>query len=401
MSLTVITVMFAILTNISVLYRVVILNRGFRLKPEVGFLIVLFFIFIINRSVFLSDFFFNESPNYYNLGNAQNLNKSKVVTLLLYMVPATLFSYISAILGYSYKRSLYIGLPFLLAPILQFVGFNNFLVYANLPFLGVLHLVLSIGYSIVVIGYIIKARSMISELLFAWIFSCLYAYNNVLLKLISGYLYPDSYSPVNEASHILTANTLIIFIDLALLIKGQRILTGDLRAEQKMQLHKKLSSKEEPDLAWHNTFRIWNLNNNLSKISRLSDRERELLENNKAAYIYKITQAEIDFVQAKRDFKFLQNPFYFSQELGVESKLIDVIFESFCRFSFSEYSKLMRVMKADFLIRQGFLKSSDVDSLAERSYFNNRITLYNNFKKFFGTSISKHKKEIELTTSLD
>jgi len=394
MSLTVITVMFAILTNISVLYRVVILNRGFRLKPEVGFLIVLFFIFIINRSVFLSDFFFNESPNYYNLGNAQNLNKSKVVTLLLYMIPATLFSYISAILGYSYKRSLYIGLPFLLAPILQFVGFNNFLVYANLPFLGVLHLALSIGYSTVVIVYLIKAKSIISELLFAWIFSCLFAYNNVLLKLISGYLYPDSYSPVNEASHILTANTLIIFIDLALLVKGQRILTGDLRPEQKMELDKKLSSKEEPNLAWHNTFRIWNLNNNLSKISKLSDRERELLENNKAAYIYKITQAEIDFVQAKRDFKFLQNPFYFSQELAVDSKLIDAIFESFCRFSFSEYSKLMRVMKADFLMRKGFLNNSDVDALAERSYFNNRITLYNNFKKFYGTSIAQHKKEI-------
>ena len=58
MSLTVITVMFAILTNFGVLYRIVNLNRGFRLKPEVGFLIVLFFIFIINRSVFLFDFFF-------------------------------------------------------------------------------------------------------------------------------------------------------------------------------------------------------------------------------------------------------------------------------------------------------------------------------------------------------
>ena len=394
MSLTVITVMFAILTNFSVLFRIIKLNRGFRLKPEVGFLFVLFFIFIINRSVFLSDFFFNESPNYYNLGNAQNLSKSKIVTLLLYMVPATLFSYISAMLGYSYKRSLYIGLPFLITPILQFTGFNNFLVYANLPILGFLHVVLSIGYSLIVIGYVIKARSMISELLFAWIFSCLYAYNNVLLKLISGYLYPDSYSPVNEAGHILTANTIIIFIDLALLIKGQRILTGDLRAEQKMELDKKLSSKEEPNLAWHNTFRIWNLNNNLSKISKLTDRERELLENNKAAYIYKINQAEIDFVQAKRDFKFLQNPFYFSQELAIDSKLIDVIFDSFCRFSFSEYSKLMRVMKADFLMRQGFLNNSDVDALAERSYFNNRITLYNNFKKFYGTSIAQHKKEM-------
>src|SRR6056300_731744 len=108
MTLTVITVIFAILTNFSVLFRIINLNRGFRLKPEVGFLFVLFFIFIINRSVFLSDFFFNESPNYYNLGNAQNLSKSKIVTLLLYMVPATLFSYISAMLGYSYKRSLYI-----------------------------------------------------------------------------------------------------------------------------------------------------------------------------------------------------------------------------------------------------------------------------------------------------
>lgn len=401
MSLTVFTVMFAILTNFGVLYRIFNLNRGFRLKPEVGFLFVLFFIFIINRTIFLSDFFFNESPNYYNLGNAQNLNKSKVVTLLLYMVPATLFSYISAMLGFSYKRSLYIGLPFLITPILQFIGFNNFLVFANLPILGFLHLVLSIVYSLVVIGYFIKAKSIISELLFAWVFSCLYAYNNVLLKLISGYLYPDNYSPVNEAGHILTANTIIIFIDIALLIKGQRILTGDLRAEQKMELNKKLSSKEEPNLAVHNTFRIWNLNNNLSKISKLSDRERELLENNKAAYIYKISQAEIDFVQAKRDFKFLQNPFYFSQELAIDSKLIDVIFDSFCRFSFSEYSKLMRVMKADFLMRQGFLNNSDVDALAERSYFNNRITLYNNFKKFFGTSISKHKKGIELTASLD
>ncbi|MGA0155707.1 MAG: hypothetical protein ACO3IX_07485, partial [Flavobacteriaceae bacterium] len=72
MYLTVITVMFAILTNFYVLYRIVSLNNGFRIKPEVGFLFVLFFIFIINRSVFLYDFFFNESPNYYNLGNAQN-----------------------------------------------------------------------------------------------------------------------------------------------------------------------------------------------------------------------------------------------------------------------------------------------------------------------------------------
>ena len=234
-------------------------------------------------------------------------------------------------------------------------------------------------------------------MLTSWVFGCIFAYNLASLKLISGYLYPEEFSQMNEINYMLTANLVVMFLIIPTVTKGKRILTGDLRYDSIINFKKFDVNKNTIILSLHSKYKIWNLREDilLEESDLLSSNDVEIIINNKSKFLKEIMQAEIDFLQNKRDFKYLQNPFYFSELLGINYNTVLTIFNSVCRYSFSDYTKLLRVLKADILIREGFLKTSDVDSLAKICFFNNRITLYNNFKKFLGKSISTHNKSIK------
>lgn len=389
-----------ILANSVVLYKIIKLNRGKRLRPSVLFLTALFLLLNLNRFVFIFDYTWSEVPHYYNFGNAQN--SIPVITFVFRIIPVFLFSYITTILGFSYKRALYIGSPFIVIAFLGTIGIDTFIFSSNFDLFAALHIICGLAYSTFVMGYLYWERSKIPNLLFVWIIACVFAYLNVLIKVVTGILDIENYSPTIEAGHIIVANLILIFLDYGLVVKGERILSGDMRVEQKLRLESQVLADNDPTMRTYRDFRIWNLNSPLNVASNLSPTVKEKLESQKAQILYKIVRTEVDFIRKDKDYKFLQNPYYLSQELGLEANLIKQMFDSYCRFSYSEYTKLIRILKADYLIRGGFLNRSDVDALAERCYFNNRVTLYNNFKKFFGTSIAKHKARIKeqlLTTN--
>lgn len=77
-----------------------------------------------------------------------------------------------------------------------------------------------------------------------------------------------------------------------------------------------------------------------------------------------------------------------SQELNIKYSTLEVFFEIYNLFSWSKYINLLKVLKADYAISSGFLENNDMNALAHHSDFNNRISLYNNFKNIFGHSPS-------------
>ena len=376
-------------------YKLFLLNEGNNLNFQSLFLLIIFLLFIVNRFIFIYDFYFDDSPGFFNLGNANIIEKNNYARFFTYLIPTVFFPYLALILGLKYSRSFLLGIPFIILSILEISDINNFIFYKNLRILGLLYLIISSTFSIVIIFHLIMRES--SDLLTSWVFGCIFAYNLASLKLISGYLYPEEFSQMNEINYMLTANLVVMFLIIPTVTKGKRILTGDLRYDSIINFKKFDVNKNTIILSLHSKYRIWNLREDifLDESDLLSSNDVDIIINNKSKFLKEIMQAEIDFLQNKRDFKYLQNPFYFSELLGINYNTVLTIFNSVCRYSFSDYTKLLRVLKADILIREGFLKTSDVDSLAKICFFNNRITLYNNFKKFLGKSISTHKKSIK------
>ena len=101
-------------------------------------------------------------------------------------------------------------------------------------------------------------------------------------------------------------------------------------------------------------------------------------------YMTKLLEKDLRFLQTKpKGSKTLSN------KLNIPNSHLKVLFKYHCKLSLHEYSNLLKVYYSIEIIRQGFLKNQTIESLAEKCFFDSRITFYNNFKKFTGVSPSE------------
>lgn len=179
------------------------------------------------------------------------------------------------------------GLPFIILAILEISDINNFIFYKNLRILGLLYLIISSTFSIVIIIQLIFRES--SDLLTSWVFGCIFAYNLTSLKLISGYLYPEEFSKMNEINYMLTANLVVMFLIIPTVTKGKRILTGDLRSESIINFKKFDVNENTIILSLHSKYKIWNLREDilLEESDLLSSKDVEIIINNKSKFLKK------------------------------------------------------------------------------------------------------------------
>jgi AraC-like DNA-binding protein len=69
---------------------------------------------------------------------------------------------------------------------------------------------------------------------------------------------------------------------------------------------------------------------------------------------------------------------------------------SFC--TFGEYQNNLKIKFALKLIKEGYLDTRTIDSLAARCLFANKRTFYRNFKKWVGYTPSEYQAQLGLPT---
>lgn len=115
------------------------------------------------------------------------------------------------------------------------------------------------------------------------------------------------------------------------------------------------------------------------------------LEKHSSEIYNKINFYEYSVIQKLDEITIIEDFFTLSQKLKVNSAVLALFFEVYCNYSWSKYVKVLRVLRAEYLISNDFLFKNDMNALALKVGFNNRVTLYNNFKDFLGRPPSSSK----------
>lgn len=115
------------------------------------------------------------------------------------------------------------------------------------------------------------------------------------------------------------------------------------------------------------------------------------LEKHSSEIYNKINFYEYSVIQKLDEITVIEDFFTLSQKLKVNSAVLALFFEVYCNYSWSKYVKVLRVLRAEYLISNDFLFKNDMNALALKVGFNNRVTLYNNFKDFLGRPPSSSK----------
>lgn len=391
--------LIVLLTNFYILYLVFHLNTSnvIKWKTDVKVFAVLTLTLIFNRGVFVYDYIFSDNPAYYNA--TTSAEQSYLVHLILFIIPTSLFTYLYVLIGTSFKRSLYRGFLFLAIPMLTLIfEFDEIELYGNLNIeLGLLFLIFLI-YAIELLIKVLSNKEL-STLATGWVFTCLYAFSNILAKILykATPVENEEIQKFSDGHHIFSANLIIFFIHLAIIFRFQRILTGDLRNEYKSILVMKNNEKNSMNkLEFYSEFKIWNNHGPIPDrlLKGISKKNAILLETSKSEILYKIRSLERDFICGEVSFDVFNNMYNLSEALNINFNALAIYFKPYCLYSYTDYIKLLRVLKADYLILSGFLKEHSAEQLSEACYFNNRITLYNNFKKFLNSSIRERSSEV-------
>jgi hypothetical protein len=106
----------------------------------------------------------------------------------------------------------------------------------------------------------------------------------------------------------------------------------------------------------------------------------------------KISLYEYSVILQLEEYTVIEDLFTLSQKLRVNSAVLELFFKVYCNYSWSKYVKVLRVLMSEHLISNGFLLKNDMNTLAVEVGFNNRVTLYNNFKDLLGHPPSSAKQ---------
>ena len=388
---------FLVATGFLFLKRIWELNYGIDIRREVYYLGLLMFCFTANRVSFLFNFFESGGDVVFDLTEQLGVSQTPIFSFLILLLPLFLFTYLFSSLGFS-KKSLIIHLiPLLLVIVVDLYNQTPVIKINNLELKGILLGLISLGYIIEILIRLVKGKNY-SDVMVVWVLLLLFIYSSGLTKILyvnslMQYPGPDTYYDGFIFSNIFLGTTFLV-----VRFKFQRILTCDIRYEF---LKKDILEKEVSDrrLQSYRATDIWRSKKVfLSKraLDELSARSRNLIELSSNEILSRLMALEIKFIRGEQDFKPFESIHDLSQQIGYDSELMEFWLSNYCNFSFSEYSKLIRVFRADYLILDGFLFQHKAEQLAEKSYFSNRVTLYNNFKKYLNTTISERSRKMKV-----
>lgn len=375
--------------------------RLFRLQKITDLKTILFSAVLLNylvlRTIHLSSIFTGKGT-YISLGNIAP--KDNVFYLISLLIPPILFSYLFAILKFNRQRYL-VCLIFLIPFVLRLI--NPMYVIKTLPLhgfnlpIGVTISTLAYAICMTFIGYELITNKKIESIIFNWVLGLSYIYSLAQFKvlqalhqgLLDGFENFNNESSISipvEEQYLNTSSLTVIFMSIFLL-KNQRILTGDIFVTEPVELRK-------PDLVYYSKKLIWFTERRLDMISDTNVREGILLkemEINRLDIFRKIKLYEINYLSGSE--LFAKTLYEYSQQTDISFLKLELLFIHSSNYSYSNYSKLMKTIKATVLIRTGFLADHTADQLAKTVGITNRNNLHNYLKKFFNTSVQKVKTE--------
>jgi AraC-like DNA-binding protein len=136
--------------------------------------------------------------------------------------------------------------------------------------------------------------------------------------------------------------------------------------------------------------KMWNLKNNAEKIivakdAKLAVKVLPML----TEYIHKIEEASFHSHE-------FQNPAFtiedFALYLGIPCSHLNFIFKYYCKDTFLDYKKFVRIHDAIKLMENGYLKSNTIESLAAKVGFVTYNTFHVAFKSITGTTAQAYFK---------
>ncbi len=223
------------------------------------------------------------------------------------------------------------------------------------------------------------------------IISILMAFWQIEVDVIKG----DYSTLISNEMNLIIMNILIL-LSFVLILLFPRILSGDIgfvenfdKLEQMEQtIHRSTSYASLNPKLWrftHGSISFQKFTNEVILIKELEKHSSEIYQ--------KITFYELSVIQNLGQYDFVTDLYTLSQILKVNSSILELFFNVYCNYSWSKYTKLLRVLRAEYLINNDFLLKNDMNALAHEVGFNNRVTLYNNFKDVLGHAPSIAKEQ--------
>jgi len=372
-------------------------------KTFLTLLITLSFSFLlISRFLIIKRFFtqgYDESTGSLLITNimAQNITEISLMFLLVSLYPSILSFYALSVV-YNIKKACIIVLPQFILIFISNFNKSTFLSLVDSlssidienPFISMI-LFFNLLNTIIIIFKIINTKSTFSPDLKIWIGVITFLTNWTVFRAFfssQGYSNVDFFAIFTE--YAVVTNIAVTFLLLYTLI-NQRILTGDIYLEDKLI---KLSVNQTDYSSFGKNLVVWEINNKpIWDRVNVDDNMQKYINDNEYQLALKVFKFEEQYFSGNSTFKNFDK-LSFSEELNIKTDVLEGYFKLNCKFTVTQYLKLIRVIRAEILIQKGFLYNNSVEYLADVTGFNNRISLYNNYKKFLGYSPSSGDKKI-------
>jgi len=375
------------------------LKNFFNTKNFFTILIILSFSFLlVSRFLIIKRFFiqgYDQSTSSLMISNnlAQEISGISLMFLLVSVYPSILSFYALSVVS-NIKEATIIILPqFLLILISNFAKVSFLCLVSSALFLDIenpfitMILFFNLINTIIVIFKIINKRNRFSADLKIWIGTITFLTTWTVFRAYfssQGYSNTDFFEIFNEYAVI--TNIAVTFLLIYTLI-NERILTGDIYLEEKLI---KLSINQTDYSLFNKNLVVWEINskpiwNRNDLENTVNENMKKYIKDNEYQLALKIYEFESKYFSGNSIIKNF-NKLSFSDELNTSTNVLEAYFKLNCKFTISQYLKLIRVIRAEILIQKGFLHNSSIDNLAKVTGFNNRISLYNNYKKYLDSS---------------
>ncbi len=170
-------------------------------------------------------------------------------------------------------------------------------------------------------------------------------------------------------------NLRLIVIPVVFLL-SPKLLFGSYYFESRSKLDRTLYEKNH----WSNT--------RLGKINKIDFKTFEELNQNLPNLISKLVQIETQFIRNEVLYNNLED---ISQLINEKTQSVEFIFKYHNSLTFSKYFIKIKMLRAAFLIEDGYLKNNTVTQLSQLSGYNSRSAFFTKFKQVNGFSPTNFK----------
>ena len=210
--------------------------------------------------------------------------------------------------------------------------------------------------------------------IFVYIVSIIYLiYNDALFSRFFDFLPGLDFDLPNTFIKFIF-NLRLIIIPIAFLI-NPKLLFGSYYFESKS----KLESSQYVKNHWSNTRFV--------KINKIDFKTFEELNENLPELISKLIQIETQFIRNEVLYNNLED---ISQLINDKTQSVEFIFKYHNSLTFSKYLIKIKMLRAAFLIEDGYLKNNTVTQLSQLSGYNSRSAFFTKFKQVNGFSPTKY-----------